>query len=330
VTSPLKIYRAADCDPKLILKKQITVVGYGSQGRAFALNLRDAGCNVQVALRENSASRQAVLTERLPMRSLEAVGKSDVIAFAIPDHEQPEFYRNHCAASGRTGRLLVFLHGLNIHFGNIIPDRADDVILLAPHGPGNDLREKYVNGKGMSCFFAVAQDNSGTAHRIGLSLAAAIGADKAGIYETTFAHETLGDLFGEQTLLVGGLAGLTMSVFQTMVTNGIPPENAYLETVRQLRMLASMIEHYGPAGMIERVSKTAAFGSLQTMPDLFDQSFRLRLDMVFRNIESGSFNRQLLSDAADGFPTLNRLLQEVRKHPCQQTAESFGISEEKS
>ena len=328
--SPLKIYRSNDCDPKLIQKKQITIVGFGSQGRAFACNLRDSGCNVQVALRENSASRQAVLAERLPMRSLEAVGKSDVIVFAIPDHEQPDFYRNHCLTNGRTGRLLVFLHGLNIHFGNIIPDPADDVILLAPHGPGNDLRARYVDGKGMSCFFAVAQDKSGTAHQIGLSLAAAIGADKAGIYETTFAHETLGDLFGEQTLLVGGLAGLTMSVFQTMVANGIPPENAHLETVRQLKLLASMIEHYGPAGMIERVSKTAAFGSLQTIPELFDQSFRLRLEVVFRNIESGSFNRQLLSDAADGFPVLSRLLQEARKHPCQQVVESFGISKEKS
>ncbi|TFH61453.1 MAG: ketol-acid reductoisomerase, partial [Candidatus Zixiibacteriota bacterium] len=268
-----RIYHGADCDPEFILKKQITVLGYGSQGRAFALNLRDSGCNVQVALREDSASRQQVLSERLPLRSMAAVDKSDVVIFAIPDHEQPEFYRRHFSNEDRSNRTLVFLHGLNIHFGNIVPNPRYDVVLLAPHGPGKDLRDKYVQGNGMSCFLAVAGDASGKALKTGLSLAAAIGADKTGIYETTFEHETLGDLFGEQTLLVGGLAGLTMAVFQTMIDNDIPPENASLATVRQLRMLVSMIAEHGPAGMIAHVSKTAAHGSFESMQTLFDRQF---------------------------------------------------------
>jgi ketol-acid reductoisomerase len=329
MTSP-QIYHSADCDPEYILKKQITVVGYGSQGRAFALNLRDSGCNVQVALRENSASRQLVLSERLPLRSMAAVAKSDIVVFAIPDHEQPDFYRNHFSNEDRSNRTLVFLHGLNIHFGNIVPNPGYDVVLLAPHGPGRDLRDSYVHGSGMSCFLAVAQDVSSRALKTGLSLAAAIGADKAGIYETTFEHETLGDLFGEQTLLVGGLAGLTVAVFQTMIENGIPPENAYLETVHQLRMLASMIEAHGPAGMIEHVSKTAAYGSLESIQTLFDRRFGNRLQEVFDGIESGEFNKRLMADAANGFLTLKQLLSAAREDQCQKTAVEFFRQKQES
>jgi ketol-acid reductoisomerase len=326
--TPSRIYHSADCDPELIMKRQITVIGYGSQGRAFALNLRDSGCNVQVALRENSTSRQQVLSERLPLRSMAAVDKSDVVIFAIPDHEQPDLYRNHFPNEDRGNRTLVFLHGLNIHFGNIVPNPAYDVVLLAPHGPGKDLRDSYAQGNGMSCFIAVAQDASNRALRTGLSLAAAIGADKAGIYETTFEHETLGDLFGEQTLLVGGLAGLTTAVFQTMIENGIPPENAYLETVHQLRMLASMIEEYGPAGMIERVSRTAAYGSLESMKALFDRQFEDKLQEVYGDIKSGEFNRRLMVDAAKGFPVLKQLLSAAREDQCQRTAAKFSRRKE--
>ena len=325
-----RIYHGADCDPEFILKKQITVLGYGSQGRAFALNLRDSGCNVQVALRENSASRQQVLSERLPLRSMAAVDKSDVVIFAIPDHEQPDFYRSHFSNEDRSNRTLVFLHGLNIHFGNISPNSRYDVILLAPHGPGKDLRDKYVQGSGMSCFLAVAQDASGRALKTGLSLAAAIGAGKAGIYETTFEHETLGDLFGEQTLLVGGLAGLTMAVFQTMIDNDIPPENAYLETVHQLRMLASMIEEHGPAGMIEHVSKTAAHGSLESMQTLFDRQFGDKLQGIFDGIKSGEFNGRLMADAAKGFPVLKQLLNAAREDHCQKTTMKFSRRKDES
>ncbi len=328
--TPSRIYYSADCDPEFILKKQITVVGYGSQGRAFALNLRDSGCNVQVALRENSASRQQVLSERLPLRSMAAVDKSDVVIFAIPDHEQPDFYRCYFSNEDRSNRMLVFLHGLNIHFGNIVPNPGYDVVLLAPHGPGKELRDKYVQGSGMSCFLAVAGDVSGRALRTGLSLAAAIGADKAGIYETTFEHETLGDLFGEQTLLVGGLAGLTMAVFQTMIENGIPQENAYLETVHQLRMLASMIEEHGPAGMIEHVSKTAAYGSLESMQTLFDRQLEDKLQEIFGGIKSGEFNKRLLADAAKGFPVLKQLLNAAREDQCQQTTAKFAGREKES
>jgi ketol-acid reductoisomerase len=262
------------------------------------------------------------------LRSMAAVDKSDVVIFAIPDHEQPDFYRHHFSNEDRSNRTLVFLHGLNIHFGNIVPNPAYDVVLLAPHGPGKDLRDKYVRGKGMSCFLAVARDSSGKALKTGLSMAAAIGADRAGIYETTFEHETLGDLFGEQTLLVGGLAGLTTIVFQTMIENGIPPENAYLETVHQLRMLATMIEESGTAGMIERVSKTAAYGSLEAIQTLFDRQFANRLQEIFGDIKSGEFNRRLLADAANGFPDLKQRLSAAREDQCQKTTAKFSHRQE--
>jgi ketol-acid reductoisomerase len=320
----LRIYHTEDADPKLVLKKQITVVGFGSQGSAFALNLRDSGCNVQVALRTDSPSRQAVLSERLPLRSLETAWKSDIIVFAIPDQEQPGFYRKHFPENDAAGRTLIFLHGLNIHFGNIQPNPLYDVVLIAPHGPGKDLRNKFVSGKGMSCFLAAAANHSGAAVATGLSVAANIGAGKAGIYETSFAHETLGDLFGEQTLLVGGLAGLAMAVFQTMVEMGIPIENAHLETVHQLRLLASLLEEHGPAGLIDRVSRTAAFGSLTAMDRLFDRQFRGKLEDVYRHIESGEFNRELMADAEQGFPKLRLLLSKVREHQAQLTMEQFN------
>jgi ketol-acid reductoisomerase len=321
--APLKVYHTADCDRTLILNRQITVVGYGSQGRAFALNLSDSGCNVQVALRDDSPSRQRVYADKLPLRSFGSVGKSDIIVFAFPDHEQPEFYRSYLLDTGGQIKTIVFLHGLNVHFGNITFNSRHDVLLLAPHGPGADLRDRYLSGEGLSCFLAVGQDASGNAHATALALAAAIGADKAGIYETTFKDETLGDLFGEQTLLVGGLAGLTLSVFRTMVEHGLPPENAYLETVKQLKLLANMVEQHGPAGMVSRVSKTAAYGSLTAMPKLFDERFRTRLEELFHAIESGEFNRQLRTEATEGFPALNGLMRTLKGSICQQTSEHF-------
>lgn len=325
--TPIKIYHSADCDRGLLRNAQITVVGYGSQGRAFALNLSDSGCNVQVALREDSRSRQRVFADRLPLRSFDAVGTSDIIIFAFPDHEQPEFYRKYLFATGNHPKTIVFLHGLNVHFRNITFNPRHDVVLLAPHGPGADLRAKYLLGEGLSCFLAVEQDVSGKSRDIGLALAAAIAADKAGIFETTFKDETIGDLFGEQALLVGGLAGLTSAVFETMVQHGIPPENAYLETVRQLKLLAMMIERFGTAGMIERVSRTAAFGSTQAIPLLFDSHFHAKLESIYHAVESGEFNEHLTKEAQAGFVTLDKALRKMHRSECQETSERLAPKE---
>jgi len=210
----------------------------------------------------------------------------------------------------------------NFHFGNIRFADSEDVILLAPHGPGTDLRRLYLEGTGLSCFLAVGQDASGSAHAIGLALGDALGCSKAGIYETNFAEETVGDLFGEQALLVGGLAGLTDAVMATMVEAGLSPVNVKLETVKQLKLLAALIEDYGPAGMLERVSKTAALGSLEAIPRLFDGSFVTRLSAIYSDIESGAFNQRLVADGAQDFDRFKRLLAEFRDRPAQEISQS--------
>ncbi len=318
-----RVFHSADCDRSQIVGKRIGVIGYGSQGRAFALNLRDSGCTVRVLLRGESRSLDAARAEGCAVASLEDAAVCEIVILAIPDHEQAAVYDRFLRSAARP-LTIVLLHGSNFHFKNVAFRAQDDVVLVAPHGPGRDLRDKYLDGSGLSCFVACGQDTSGTALSTALAVADAIGAGKAGIHETTMAAETIGDLFGEQTLLVGGLAGLTDAVFRTMVDKGISPENAYLETIKQLRLLAAMIEEHGPAGMIERVSKTAGYGSLLAMPSLFDDVFMKRLEAIYYAIESGEFNRLLQEEAAAGFETFRQLLAIVARRESQKVSEQFN------
>lgn len=318
----MKVFFSKDCDRSALQGRRIAVVGYGSQGRAFALNLRDSGCDVTVLLRRQSVARDTAAKEGAKVGDLSELAEFDIIIFALPDHEQAALYEEFFATD-EANRIFVLLHGSNFHFQNIAFSENHGVILVAPHGPGRDLRENYVSEVGLSCFLAVGQDAAGTAKGMGLALADAIGAGSAGIYETTFHDETVGDLFGEQTLLVGGLAGLTDAVFRTMVDKGISAENAYLETIKQLRLLAAMIEQHGPAGMIERVSKTAAFGSLLAIPSLFDQSFQQRLEAIYYAIEEGEFNQLLLEEARNEFQMYEGLLDLMRQRQSQKTSEHF-------
>lgn len=316
-----QIYYARDCDRSSLTDKRLAVVGFGSQGRAFALNLRDSGCEVSVILREKSPNRESARSEGLSVLAESEAGSFDIIILAIPDHAQMGFYRECLQNTGGRRRTIVLLHGLNFHFENIRFSEREDVILLAPHGPGVDLRRLYVEGRGLSCFFAVGQNPSGNAEETGLALADAVGCSRAGIHETTFAEETIGDLFGEQALLVGGLAGLTDAVMETMVNSGLPEKNVRLETVAQLRLLAAMIEHHGPAGMIQRVSRTAGLGALEAIPKLFDRSFKKKLAQLYAGIESGEFNRNLLADAVSDFTRFNELLEEFRNRPSQKVSD---------
>lgn len=324
-----KVYHDADCDLTLLTGKRIVVVGYGSQGRAFALNLRDSRCNVQVALRDGSESAAEVTKEGLEVVPLQEVADADVVVFALPDHVQPQFYGQYLAGKSNAARTLVFLHGLNVAFKNIRFDATDDVILIAPHGPGADVRDKYVSGEGLTCFLAVDKDPSGRAFKTGLSLSGAIGFGKAGIFETTFADETIGDLFGEQVLLVGGLAGLTMSAFDKLVEQGLDPDYAYLETVAQLKLLVAMIEKHGPAGMMDRVSRTASTGSLMAMLLMFNEEFDRRLHKIYDFISSGEFNKFLLQEASSGFGKSEEIMQILRDDDCQKAVERINESRKK-
>jgi ketol-acid reductoisomerase len=319
-----KVYLSADCDPALLAGKQVIVVGYGSQGRAYSLNLRDSGVQVKVALREKSELRLLAQEEGLEVVRPEQAAAADVVILAIPDHVQPGFYQQYLTALDGKDKTLVFLHGLNVTFENIKFANNQDVILIAPHGPGTDVRDKYVAGSGITCFLAVGQDASGHARDIGLALADAIGSGRVGIYETTFADETIGDLFGEQSLLVGGLAGLTMSAFDKLVEQGLDPAYAYLETVAQLRLLVGMIEKFGPAGMMDRVSRTASTGSLMAMLLMFNEEFDQRLHKIYEFIATGEFNRFLQREAASGFAKSEEMLQILRDDDCQRTVERLN------
>lgn len=319
-----KVYLSADCNPALLADKHVVVVGYGSQGRAYALNLRDSGVQVTVALREKSESRMLAQEEGLEVVSPERAVAADIVILAIPDHVQPAFYQQYLTGvKGKAGTLL-FLHGLNVTFENIKFGTNQDVVLVAPHGPGADVRDKYVAGSGLTCFLAVGQDSSGHARDIGLALADAIGSGRVGIYETTFADETIGDLFGEQSLLVGGLAGLTMSAFDKLVEQGLDPDYAYLETVAQLRLLVGMIEKFGPAGMMDRVSRTASTGSLMAMLLMFNEEFDRRLHKIYEFIATGEFNKFLKQEAASGFTKSEEMLQILRDDDCQRTVERLN------
>lgn len=321
-----KVYFSKDCDRSVLTDQRIAVVGYGSQGRAFALNLRDSGCDVTVLLRRQSKSREVAAKDGAKHGELADLFDFNIVVLALPDHEQPALYEEFFA-SDDAQRNFVMLHGSNFHFKNIAFPENHGVILVAPHGPGRDLRASYLNGPGLACFLAIGQDVAGMSKPIGLAIADAIGAGKAGIYETNFHDETVGDLFGEQTLLVGGLAGLTDAVFRTMVDKGIPPANAYLETIKQLKLLAAMIEEHGPAGMIERVSKTAAFGSLLAMPSLFDDTFQRRLEAIYYAIEGGQFNQLLLEEAKNDFQMYESLMNLVKQRVSQTASDKFKKTE---
>jgi ketol-acid reductoisomerase len=319
----VRVYEPDDCDRSLLEDQTIVIVGYGSQGRAWALNLRDSDCTVSVALRDGSDSIKKAAKDWIEATGLDAAREADIVVLAIPDHVQPEFYKQYLDEDEKEGRLLVFLSGMNIHFGNIKAAPHQDIVLIAPHGPGVTLRDRYLAGNSLSCFMAIARDASGKAKDLALALADAIGCAKAGIFETTFRDEAIGDLFGEQVLLVGGLAGLTMTAFDKLVEKGLSPANAYLETVAQLRLLVQLMEQHGPVGMIEAVSKTAAAGSLMAMLLMFSEDFDRAIDTIYNLVESGEFNKFLMTEAERGFPRTEEMLKDLHQDISQKTSEKF-------
>lgn len=325
-----KVYHTADCDPKLLSWKRIVIVGYGSQGRAWALNLRDSEADVSVALMPGSKSIGVAAADWVEPVELTAVKEADIVVFAFPDHEQIDFYETFLKDEPKPKQALVFLSGMNIHFGNIEPAPEHDIILLAPHGPGVTLREKFLAGEGLSAFLGVAQDSSGEALKIGLALAAALGCGEAGIYETTFKDEAIGDLFGEQVLLVGGLAGMTMSAFDKLVEQGLPPRNAYLETVAQLKSLVELLEKHGPVGLLQNVSKTATAGSLMAMLLIFSQDYDKALDKIYEFVASGEFNKFLQNEGKSKFAKTREMLEMLSDDPCQQTVEEINRERDKT
>ncbi len=306
--------------------KAVAVLGYGSQGRAVALNLRDSGYNVLLGLRSRSGSRRLAQKDRFKQIDSisKAVAKSDIICFAFPDHLHGRVYKKEIEKSLRPGSALWFLHGLSIHFRFVVPPDDCDVILIAPHAPGVTVREKYLSGKPFSAFYAVYQNNSGHASGIALELAQAIGISKRSLVGTSFEAEAVGDLFGEQAVLCGGMATLIKNGFEVLVESGIPPENAYLEVAYQLDLIVDLIKQYGIEGMFKRISVTARYGSVLSGRKIIDRSVRKSMEKVYREIESGHFARKLNRLKSSDISRLNKELKDLTSPLLERAARRFS------
>lgn len=311
---------------KKIKMGKIAVLGYGSQGRSVALNLRDSGYDVTIGLPLKSKSRKKAradkFTDILPVR--EAAKESTTLCFAFPDHIQGKTYKSEIQANLNDNSTLWFLHGFAVHFGFIKPPSHCDVILIAPHAPGLAVRDEYLSNKSLSAFFAVYQNATGKAGKTVFKLSDAMGFKKSKLVKTTFKDEALGDLFGEQAVLCGGLAGLIKNGFEVLVENGIPPENAYLEVAYQLDLIIALIKQYGIEGMFERISVAARFGSLEAGPEIVGESVKKKMRSRFKEIESGKFARKLNNLSETELNSLNKELKKLSSPLFEKMARKFS------
>ncbi|MEA2031672.1 MAG: ketol-acid reductoisomerase [candidate division Zixibacteria bacterium] len=292
---------------------RIAIIGYGSQGRAVSLNLRDSGYDIVVGLREDSPSIEIAKKDNVPTIATvtEAVSTADVICFAFPDHLHEQVYRKDIKSNLNKNSTLLFLHGLSIHFGFVQPPEYTDVILVAPHAPGDAVREKYTGDRSVSAFYGVYQDSSGHAEQTAIDVAMGFGIQKRWLVRTSFEHEAVGDLFGEQAVLCGGLASLVKNGFDVLVENGIPAENAYLEVAHQLDLIVDLIKKDGIEGMLRRISVAARFGSLYTGPKIINSATRARMQTAFDRIRTGNFTDHLRKMTPKEIDELNEACAEM-------------------
>jgi ketol-acid reductoisomerase len=271
------------------------VLGYGSQGKAIAHNLRDSGYRVIIGLRQRSRSREKARRDgfRAVYTVKEAAKKAACICFALPDHLQGRIFSSDIEKNLEEGRTLLFLHGFSVHFGFVLPPERCDVIMVAPHAPGLAVREMYLTDRSLSAFYAVYQNYTGTARKTALALASAMGFKRTRLVPTTFEDEAVGDLFGEQAVLCGGLSELILNGFEVLVEKGLSPENAYLEVAYQLDRIIYLIKQYGMEGMYDRISATARYGSTLSGQRIIDRSVRKRMESLYEDIKSGKFAHRL-------------------------------------
>ena len=316
----VEIIRGPDQAPIDPLRgRAVAVVGFGNQGHAHALNLRESGIDVVVANRADSPNgRRAAELGFPPLATKEAVGRADLVILAVPDEAQPETYRSQVAPNLVAGSTVGFLHGFNIRYGFIDPAPDVGVIMVAPKGPGATLRRLFTEGRGLPCLFAVHQEPRGSdAEAVGLAWANGIGCARAGIIRTTFADETETDLFGEQAVLCGGMIALIRTAFEVLCEAGYPPELAYLECCHEVKQIADLVYSRGPAHMCRAISNTAEFGSYRAGPDLVDDSVRQRMRRLLAEVRDGTFAAALRADHDQGFPWFETMRREAREHPLE-------------
>ena len=321
----MKTYYDKDTKPELIKDKKVAIFGYGSQGHAHALNLKDSGVkNVVVALREGSSSIKKAESEGLKVMSLsDAAAWADVVMVLTPDELQASIYKNHIEQRMREGTSLAFAHGLNIHF-NLINSRKDlDVFMVAPKGPGHLVRSEYQRGGGVPCLMAVHKDSSGKARDLAMSYACAVGGGRSGIIETTFKDECETDLFGEQTVLCGGLVELIKNGFETLTEAGYPPEMAYFETLHEVKLIVDLIYEGGIANMNYSISNTAEYGEYISGRKIVDSKTKERMKEVLKDIQSGKFTKQWMEECKGGQKNFLKMREELAKHPIEKVGKKL-------
>lgn len=314
-----KIYYDKDADLKHITSRTVAVIGYGIQGRGQALNLRDSGVKVVVAQRPGGPNyEQAVRDGFKPVSADEAAQKADVIIILAQDPLQAEIYRQSVAPHLTRGKALAFSHGFNIHFKQIVPPKDVDVFMVAPKGPGSLVRRQYEEGKGVPCLVAIHQDATKNCRKIALSYAKALGGTRAGVIETTFKEETETDLFGEQTVLCGGVSALVKAGFETLVKAGYQPEIAYFECLHELKLITDLIYAQGIQGMRKRVSDTAEFGDLTRGPRIVGKGARKEMQKILGEIRKGKFAQEFLSDYKAGKRRFEKLRHADDNHAIEK------------
>jgi len=319
-----KVYYDKDADLKYLKGKTVGVIGYGIQGRGQALNLRDSGVRVLVSQRPGGSNYEIAQKDGFKPAKAEEVSKeSDVIIILAQDPLQKDIYEGSVKPHLSAGKALAFSHGFNIHFKAIVPPKDVDVFMVAPKGPGSLVRELYSQGKGVPCLLAVAQDATGNAKQMALAYAMALGGTRAGVIETTFKEETETDLFGEQTVLCGGVSALIQSGFETLVEAGYQPELAYFEVLHELKLITDLIYRGGITGMRQRVSDTAEYGDLTRGPRIIDASVKERMKEILSEIQKGSFAKEFLDDYRGGKKKFNALRAKGKAHPVEKVGENL-------
>jgi ketol-acid reductoisomerase len=319
----MRVFYDRDADLNLVKSKKVAILVYGSQGHAHALNLRDSGVKqVRIGLRPGSASAKKATDAGFEvMDPLEAAKWADIVMVLVPDEIQSDIYTGQLRDNLKQGAAIAFAHGFCVHFRLIEPRPDLDVFMVAPKGPGHTVRAEYVRGAGVPCLLAIEQDVSGNAHEIGLSYACGIGGGRSGVIETTFREECETDLFGEQTVLCGGITALITSAFETLVENGYAPEMAYFECLHEVKLIVDLIYEGGIANMRYSVSNTAEYGDYLSGPRVIDASVKARMQEVLEDIQSGAFAKDWMLENRVGQPRFKAMRRRAAAHPIEEVGE---------
>ncbi|MBK9179201.1 MAG: ketol-acid reductoisomerase [Acidimicrobiales bacterium] len=318
------VYYEKDADPSLIARRTVAVIGYGSQGHAHALNLKESGVDVRVGLRVGSPSASKAEQAGLRVLSVdEASAEADLVMILLPDTHQKDVYEASIAPHLREGDAVFFAHGFNIRFGLVKPPAGVDVAMVAPKGPGHLVRRTYTEGGGVPCLIAVAQDSSGTAKALALSYANAIGGARAGVLETTFDEETETDLFGEQVVLCGGLTALVQAGFETLVEAGYQPESAYFECLHELKLIVDLMYEGGISGMRYSISTTAEYGDLTRGPRIINDAVKAEMRTILAEIRTGEFATEWVDEYRSGGRRFEALRTAGQAHQVEKVGEEL-------